>query len=272
MLNILQKFFDHNEREVARYQKIVEQINAMEPKMKALSDDELRAKTPEFKERINKTLDAEYAKRGKTWDELTKDERRVVADLALDPILPEAFAVVRETGRRVLNMRHFDVQLIGGMVTHDGRIGELRTGEGKTLMATLPLYLNALMERGAHLVTPNDYLSKYGAVAMGPLYHFHGMSVGIVQGASPETGDQGGTFMYDPNYRDRDPRFEFARPLMRRGEAYACDVTYGTNNEYGFDYLRDNLAHRPKSSASASFTSPSWTKPTPSSSTKPVPR
>ena len=136
--------------------------------MKALSDDELRAKTPEFKTRINQTLESEYAKRGKTWDELTKDERRVVADLALDPILPEVFAVVRETGRRVLNMRHFDVQLIGGMVTHDGRIGELRTGEGKTLMATLPLYLNALMERGAHLVTPNDYLSKYGAVRHGP--------------------------------------------------------------------------------------------------------
>ncbi len=244
MLNFLQKIFDHNEREVARYQKVVAQITAMEPGLKNLTDDQLRGKTPEFKERIAKALETELERRGKEWEKMDKEERRLASDAVLDPILPEAFAVVRETGRRVLGMRHFDVQLIGGMVTHDGRISELRTGEGKTLMATLPLYLNALFGKGAHLVTPNDYLSKFGAIAMGPIYHFHGMSVGIVQGASPETGDQGGTFIFDPEYRDADPRYDFARPLARRAEAYACDITYGTNNEYGFDYLRDNLSHR----------------------------
>jgi preprotein translocase subunit SecA len=242
-MNILQKLFDNNEREVAKYQKKVTQINALEPQMQALSDDMLRAKTGDLKERIAKALEEECTRRRQTWEEMDKEDRRLTSDAVLDPLLTEAFAVVRETGRRVLGMRHFDVQLIGGMVTHDGRVGELRTGEGKTLMATLPLYLNALMGKGAHLVTPNDYLSKFGAVSMGPLYNFHGLSVGIIQGASPETGDVGGTYIYDPEYRDPDARYDYARPLARRGEAYACDVTYGTNNEYGFDYLRDNLLH-----------------------------
>jgi preprotein translocase subunit SecA len=243
-MNLLNLLFDHNDSEVKRYRRKVEAINAIEPAMKALSDSQLQAKTPELKERCAKDLETELNKRGKTWEELDKEQRRIVSDAVLDPMLPEAFAVVREAGRRVLKMRHFDVQLIGGMVTHDGRIAELRTGEGKTLMATLPLYLNALFDRGAHLVTPNDYLSKFGAISMGPLYHFLGMTVGIIQGASPETGDTGGTFQYDPTYRDADPRYDFARPLARRREAYDCDITYGTNNEYGFDYLRDNCVTR----------------------------
>ena len=241
-MNILQKLFDNNEREVDKYRRKVDQINALEPKMKAMTDEELSAKTEELRDRACSVLERELEKRSKAWDELEKDDRRILSDLALDPLLVEAFAVVREAGRRVLGMRHFDVQLIGGMVTHDGRVGELKTGEGKTLMATLPLYLNALLGMGAHLVTPNDYLSKFGAVSMGPLYHFLGMSVGVIQGASPETGDSGGTFIFDPEYGAGDQRSQFMRPSARRSEAYECDVTYGTNNEYGFDYLRDNLA------------------------------
>jgi preprotein translocase subunit SecA len=241
-MNILQRLFDNNEREVDKYRRQVEKINALEPAMKALTDAELSAKTEEFRSRACDVLEAELEQRGMAWDELEKDDRRIISDLALDPLLVEVFAVVREAGRRVLGMRHFDVQLIGGMVTHDGRVGELKTGEGKTLMATLPLYLNALLGLGAHLVTPNDYLSKFGAVSMGPLYHFLGMTIGVIQGASPETGEGGGTFIFDSEYNTGESRSQFMRPSGRRGEAYACDVTYGTNNEYGFDYLRDNLA------------------------------
>ena len=243
-MNLLQKFFDHNEREVAKYFKRAEHITSLEPAMKALTDEQLSAKTAEFRERIATALAAEIVARGLPWEEMDKEQRRLTSDAVLDPMLPEAFAVVREAARRVLGMRHFDVQLIGGMVTHDGRIAELKTGEGKTLMATAPLYLNALFGKGAHLVTPNDYLSKFGAVTMGPLYDFLGMSVGIIQGASPETGDSGGTYIYDPNYRAADPRFDLARPAERRGDAYLTDITYGTNNEYGFDYLRDNCTTR----------------------------
>lgn len=243
-MSLLQKLFDNNEREVARYRKKVEQVNAIEPVMQRLTDAQLADKTDEFRERCQAGLKAECERRGKDWSDMDKEERRVTSDAILDPMLPEVFAVVRETGRRVLKMRHFDVQLIGGMVTHDGRFAELRTGEGKTLMATLPLYLNALLGKGAHLVTPNDYLSKFGAVTMGPIYDFLGMTVGIIQGASPETGDVGGTYQYDRNYRDADPRYDYARPLPRRREAYECDITYGTNNEYGFDYLRDNCVTR----------------------------
>jgi preprotein translocase subunit SecA len=241
-MNILQRLFDNNEREVEKYRRKVVQINALEPEMKRLSDEALRAKTEELRDKTCGILESELEGRGKAWDELEKDDKRIVSDRALDPHLVEAFAVVREAGRRVLGMRHFDVQLIGGMVTHDGRVGELKTGEGKTLMATLPLYLNGLLGMGAHLVTPNDYLSKFGAISMGPLYHFLGMTVGVIQGASPETGDGGGTFVYDPDYNPGEARNQFMRPCSLRSEAYNCDVTYGTNNEYGFDYLRDNLA------------------------------
>ncbi len=240
-MNFLKNLFDGNERDIQKYRKVVEQINALEPSVKALTDEELRGKTTEFKARVAETIASECEKRGKTWEELERDDKRVVSDAALDPLLVEAFAVVREAGARTLKMRPFDVQLIGGMVLHDGRIAEMKTGEGKTLTATLPMYLNALTGHGVHLITVNDYLSKVGAVAMGPLYHFLGLSVGIIQGQSPETGDSGGTYIFDPEYRHPDPRYDFARPITSRREAYNCDVTYGTNNEYGFDYLRDNL-------------------------------
>ena len=182
-------FKTYSEKEVKRVRPIVEKINSLEPAMKELSDSELVAKTPYFKEQL---------KNGKT----------------LDDILPEAFAVVREASRRVLGMRHFDVQLIGGIILHQGRIAEMKTGEGKTLVATLPVYLNALEGKGVHVVTVNDYLAKRDSEWMGKLYKFLGMSVGlIIPGLNPK----------------------------QKQEAYNADITYGTNNEFGFDYLRDNM-------------------------------
>jgi len=189
-MGLLSKIFgDANEREVKRLWKRIEPINALEPEMARLSDSELRGKTEEFRNRL---------KQGET----------------LDDLLPEAFAVVREAGKRVLNMRHFDVQLMGGIVLHEGNIAEMKTGEGKTLVATLPLYLNALEGKGAHLVTVNDYLAEVGRKLMGPLYEFLGMTVGVnLHNMSQE----------------------------EKRAAYNCDITYGTNNEFGFDYLRDNM-------------------------------
>ena len=179
-----------NDRIVRQKYRIVEKINSLEPQFQSLSDDELRAKTGEFRNRLEQ---------GET----------------LDDLLPEAFAAVRETGRRVLNMRHFDVQLIGGMVLHDGKIAEMRTGEGKTLVATLAAYLNALPGKGVHVVTVNDYLARRDSEWMGKIYRFLGMSVGVITS-------------------DLDQK--------QRREAYGADITYGTNNEFGFDYLRDNMA------------------------------
>ncbi|MGN7381513.1 preprotein translocase subunit SecA [Paenibacillus sp. SAFN-117] len=190
MLGLVKKIFgDSNEREIKRMLKTVEQINQMEPKFEVLSDEQLRAKTDEFKERLDK---------GET----------------LDDLLPEAYATVREASKRTLGKRHFDVQLIGGMVLHEGRIAEMKTGEGKTLVATLPVYLNALSGKGVHLVTVNDYLATVGCEEMGKIYTFLGMTVGL-------------------NLNNMDH--------AQKQAAYACDITYGTNNEFGFDYLRDNM-------------------------------
>ncbi len=202
-------FGTSNERAVKRLQPVVAQINALEAQMQALTDEQLRAKTQEFRDRIAARRVA-LTERGITDEkDLLEAEKE-----ALDEILPEAFAVVREGGRRVLQMRHFDVQLIGGMVLHQGKIAEMKTGEGKTLVATLPVYLNALAGRGAHVVTVNDYLAKRDAEWMGKLYTFLGMTVGVI-------------------VHDLDD--------AQRREAYAADITYGTNNEFGFDYLRDNM-------------------------------
>jgi preprotein translocase subunit SecA len=182
-------FGTQNERELKRIRPMVEAVNALEPSIVRLSDDELRAKTDEFR-------------------------KRVADGALLDELLPEAFAVVREAGRRVLNMRHFDVQLIGGYVLHQGKIAEMKTGEGKTLVATLPAYLNALSGTGVHVITVNDYLARRDSEWMGKIYRFLGMTVGVIQ---HELNDQ------------------------ERQVAYGCDITYGTNNEFGFDYLRDNM-------------------------------
>jgi preprotein translocase subunit SecA len=253
---------DPTKRELKRHWQIVEQINALDEEISRLTDAELRAKTDEFRRRLGVSgPDLSHGQASSSKDEARLTDLSGDADeaaelaarearelererqQALDEILPEAFAVVREAARRTLDMRHFDVQLIGGVVLHQGKIAEMKTGEGKTLVATLPLYLNALEWRGCHLVTVNDYLARRDAGWNGPLYHLLGMSVGvIVPGAdgNPDTG----SFLYDPAYSDEthpDPRLQHLRPCTRR-EAYAADITYATNNELGFDYLRDNMA------------------------------
>ena len=188
--SILKRFLgDNNDKEIARYRGIVEQINALEPSMVNLTDDKLTGYTQKFRERLAQ---------GETMEE----------------ILPEAFAVVRETSRRVLGMRHFDVQLIGGICLHEGRIAEMRTGEGKTLVATTAVYLNALAGKGVHMVTVNDYLARRDSEWMGKLYRYLGLSVGLIA---------------------------HNMDFPERKAAYAADVTFGTNNEFGFDYLRDNM-------------------------------
>jgi preprotein translocase subunit SecA len=205
ILNLI--FGSKNDREIKALMPIVQRINALEAELTPLSDHALTDKTQAFKKRLET---------GET----------------LDDILPEAFAACREMSRRKLNMRHFDVQLIGGMILHKGRISEMKTGEGKTLVATLPIYLNALEGKGAHLVTVNDYLAKRDAQWMGQLYHALGLSTGVIQ--------HDASFIYDPTYDAADKRLQHLRPCTRF-EAYRTDITYGTNNEYGFDYLRDNL-------------------------------
>ncbi|HET7210027.1 MAG TPA: preprotein translocase subunit SecA [Terriglobales bacterium] len=209
-------FGTKNEREIKRLTPRVDAINALEPQMKALTDEQLRAKTDEFRQRIQERLTRAADEPDADPDRIKQinEERDAALKEALDEVLVEAFAVAREAGRRVLNMRHFDVQLIGGMVLHDGKIAEMKTGEGKTLVATLPVYLNALSGRGVHVVTVNDYLAKRDSEWMGKLYRFLGLSVGVI-------------------VHDLDDE--------ERREAYAADVTYGTNNEFGFDYLRDNM-------------------------------
>ncbi len=202
-----------NDKVLKDIQEIVEEINELEPEFERLSDVELRGKTDEFRKR------------------LADDEDD------LDDLLPEAFAAVREAARRAIGQRHFDVQLVAGIVLHQGKIAEMKTGEGKTLVATLPLYLNALEGLGTHLITPNDYLSRVGGGWMGPIYHRLGVSVGVI---THETAA-----IYDPDYDDSDSspdvRLNHWRPISRP-EAYQADITYGTNHEFGFDYLRDNLA------------------------------
>jgi len=228
---------DPHKKALKTYQPIVNKVNSFEPAISALSDDGLRAKTAEFKKKI------EEATAGKEGDARTAAEKAV-----LNEILPEAFAVVREASKRTLGQRHFDVQLIGGAILHNNSIAEMRTGEGKTLVATLPAYLNALTGRGVHIVTVNDYLSRRDAVWMGQIYSFLGLNVGVINHES--------SFMYDPKHLNAaDPLekevdekggfkvvHEFLRPVTRH-EAYMADITYGTNNEFGFDYLRDNLEY-----------------------------
>ena len=204
-----------------KYAPIVKKINSFEPAYQALSDEELKAKTAEFKARL-------------------------AQGASLDDILPEAFAAVREASRRTLGQRHYDVQLLGGIAMHQGNIVEMMTGEGKTLVATLPAYLNALTGKGVHVVTVNDYLSRRDATWMGQIYSFLGLSVGVLNHMA--------SFLYDPNHQELDTErdelgsfkviHEFMRPCSKQ-DAYRADITYGTNNEYGFDYLRDNVAYNP---------------------------
>ena len=208
-------FGSKHERDVKRMIPTVMQINSLEPEVSKMSDEELRGKTVEFRQRLRPVVEALDAKK----KEVPRDDNAVKgaqADLqeALNDLLPEAFAVCREAAKRTLNMRHFDVQLMGGVVLHNGKISEMKTGEGKTLVATLAVYLNALTGRGVHVVTVNDYLARRDSEWMGRVYKFLGLTVGVIQNP----------------HGDRE-----------RQEAYRCDVTYGTNNEFGFDYLRDNM-------------------------------
>jgi preprotein translocase subunit SecA len=234
---MLQKFVkvfggDPNKREIEKTTYIVDQINALEKEFEALSDEALHAKTEAFRQRLAEEIEGIQ----------DDDERRQVEQATLDELLPEAFAIVREAAKRTIGQRPYDVQLIGGVVLHQGKIAEMRTGEGKTLVATLPLYLNALTGRGVHLVTVNDYLARRDARWMGAIYGFLGLSVGILQmAASTENGKK--AFLYDPTRTSpREDQNEMR--LVDRIEAYQADITYGTNSEFGFDYLRDNMVMR----------------------------
>ena len=210
MLGFLTKILGtKNDREIKKLWPLVEQINDLESSISSLDDSALRAKTDEFRKRLE-------------------------SGESIDDILPEAFAVVRETSVRTLGLRHFDVQMIGGIALHRGMISEMKTGEGKTLMATLAVYLNAIDGWGAHIITVNDYLAKRDAQWMGPLYDFHGLSFGVIQHDS--------SFIYDTSHHSEDSRLKYLRPVERQ-EAYNADITYGTNNEFGFDFLRDNMKY-----------------------------
>jgi len=247
---------DPNEREIQRLQPLVDEINGLEPEMQALSDGELRALTERFRETVSERtekLRSRVADKRAEWEQESDEDHQVQLRLQFEQLdtqlktqeieilvelLPQAFAAVREASRRTIGLRHYDVQLIGGIILHRGIITEMKTGEGKTLVATLPLYLSALAGRGAHLVTPNDYLSKFGVQWMGPVYHLLGVTVGVIQSAASDPNR--GSFLFDPDYPAADDRYQYLRPVSRR-DAYHADITYGTNNEFGFDYLRDNM-------------------------------
>src|SRR5574338_346578 len=255
MFKFLSRMVDSNEREVRALQPIVDRINALEPEIQALTDAELASKTDAFRARLRAEIgdiltpielreidpDEEAAEStfagadaGRVADDLKRRREQELKQInaALDEILPEAFACVREAMVRALGKRHYDVQLMGGVVLHRGAIAEQRTGEGKTFVGPLAAYLNALVGRGVHVVTTNDYLAKRDAQWIGAVFHRLGMSVGSIQNQ--------GAYLYDPTYPATDERLRDLRPASRQ-EAYAADVTYGTNNEFGFDYLRDNL-------------------------------
>ena len=248
---VLQGIFgDPEKRELKRMEKIVQGINKLEPKYQAMSDDELKDQTNLLKKQLlelRKKADAKTAlEKQKLEKESSKKAKKTSAktintkkaeDKILDQLLPDAFALVREATFRILGMRHFDVQMIGGIALHEGNVAEMKTGEGKTLVALLPSYLNALTERGVHVVTVNDYLAQRDAGWNAPVFHFLGLSVGVIIADA--------SFLYDPEYINEehaDERMQHLKPCTRK-QAYAADVTYGTNNEFGFDYLRDNMVN-----------------------------
>ena len=210
MLGIFSRLLDSNEKQIKKIDPLIEKINSFEKKIEKLSDANLKAKTQEFRKRLEK---------GET----------------LDDLLPEAYAAVREAAKRTLGQRHFDVQLLAGIVLHQGKIAEQKTGEGKTLTASLPLYLNALAGKGVHLATVNDYLARVGLGWMGPIYEALGIKAGCIM--------QQASYVYDSKFEDKtqtDWRLRHLKPVEKK-EAYQTDITYGTNNEFGFDYLRDNM-------------------------------
>ena len=248
---VLQGIFgDPEKRELKRMEKIVQEINKLEPKYQAMSDDELKDQTNLLRKQLlelrkkadaktaleKQKLEKESSKKAKKTSAKTIDTKKA-EDKILDQLLPDAFALVREATFRILGMRHFDVQMIGGIALHEGNVAEMKTGEGKTLVALLPSYLNALTERGVHVVTVNDYLAQRDAGWNAPVFHFLGLSVGVIIADA--------SFLYDPEYINEehaDERMQHLKPCTRK-QAYAADVTYGTNNEFGFDYLRDNMVN-----------------------------
>ncbi len=232
---MLQKFVktfggDPNKREVEKVSQVVEEVNALEAEYEALSDEALRAKTDEFRAYLAQELEGIEDEK----------EKREVEQEALDELLTHAFAAVREASKRTIGLRHYDVQLIGGAVLHQGKIAEMRTGEGKTLVATLPLYLNALTGKGVHLVTVNDYLARRDARWMGPIYHALGLTRGRPADGRPHRERQArpSSTTRSASRRSED---QHQLRLVDRRLAYAADITYGTNSEFGFDYLRDNM-------------------------------
>ena len=249
-------FGDPNQKEINRLLPEVDEINALETEMQRKSDAELRQMMADFQAEIATETTAakekvaqleaeavstfgEERQRLEVEAEQAKKELLALEDDLLQEIRPEVFAAVREASIRTIGLRHYDVQTVGGILLHQGKVVEMRTGEGKTLVGTMPLILNALTGHGAHLITPNDYLSKVGLQTMGPIYHLLGLKASVIQSAGGGTVDQA-SFLYDPDYQAGDDRYQHLRPITRR-EAYACDITYGTNNEFGFDYLRDNM-------------------------------
>jgi preprotein translocase subunit SecA len=241
-MRIFSRFVDSNEREIRRLQPIIDEANSLEAEIEALSDEEIRERFAEIREEIREIAEPDEPSEDELHHpdlerrrELTKERRKkenARIQAALDDVAADIFAMTREAMKRTLGMRHFDVQLMGAAVLHQGRIAEMKTGEGKTLVAPMAAILNSLTGRGVHIVTPNDYLARRDPQWMGPVFHFLGVSLGMV------THDE--SFAFEPGYPTSDERLINLRPVSRR-EAYAADVTYGTNNEFGFDYLRDNM-------------------------------
>ncbi len=253
--NLLRKVIpDRNQRQLGKLESVVEEVAALESEYERLSDGDMRELTRSWRDEIAATERDARALEAELEESLRSDAddpQRVRRDLvevrkrirsaeeaAMGLILPRAYALVREAGKRALGQRVFDVQVLGAVVLHQGKIAEMRTGEGKTITATMPLCLNALTGRGVHLITPNDYLAKVGAQWMGAVYHLLGMRVGVIQNAAADR--RMGSFVFDPDFQADDDRYQHLRPVERAG-AYAADITYGTNNEFGFDYLRDNM-------------------------------
>jgi preprotein translocase subunit SecA len=247
-MRFLSKFVDSNDRELRRIQPWVDEANALEAEFEAMSQEDMRTQFAEIRDEVRAVAQPEEPSDDELHHpdlerrrELAKSRRKRENERlqkALDDVLPEVFAMTREAMKRTLDMRHFDVQLIGGAVLHQGRIAEMRTGEGKTLVAPLAAILNSLGGRGVHIVTVNDYLARRDPQWMGPIYHYLGVSVGMILGQQSDGG--AASYVFEPGYPTTDERLINLRPV-ERAEAYAADVTYGTNNEFGFDYLRDNM-------------------------------
>ena len=249
-------FGDPHQKEIKKLTPLVEEINALEPEMQAQSDEELRQMMVDFSTELaeetaetraeiedlrQQLVTVRRQERQKLQVQLEQAEKRLLKleEALMAEIRPQVFAAVREASIRTIGLRHYDVQLVGGAILHEGKVVEMRTGEGKTLVGTTAVVLNALLGRGAHVITVNDYLAKRDCQWMGPIYQFLGLSIAVIQNAAGG-GVDSASFQYDPHYQSDDDRYQYLRPITRY-QAYHCDITYGTNNEFGFDYLRDNM-------------------------------